>query len=91
MFMYIVPIHDFAHSQPLMDLQVTIQALGNSLTPNQPLDASEFAFFKGIDDDGDGNGGLKATVKGGLPAGNYRVCTMSAAANHQPVTMPVAQ
>ncbi|KAL8722654.1 MAG: hypothetical protein Q9225_000886 [Loekoesia sp. 1 TL-2023] len=72
-------------------VHVTIQALGNSLTPNQPLDASQFAFFKGIDDAGDGNGGLKATVKGGLPAGNYRVCTMSAAANHQPVTMPVAQ
>ncbi|KAL8663868.1 MAG: hypothetical protein Q9202_003554 [Teloschistes flavicans] len=72
-------------------VHVTIQPLGNSLTPNKALDASTFAFFKGIDDAGDGNGGLKAAVAGGLPAGFFRVCTMSAAANHQPVTMPVAQ
>ena len=71
--------------------QVTIQTLGNNLTPQQAPDASTFAFFKGIDDAGDGKGGLSADVTGGLPAGNYRVCTMSAAANHQPVTMPVAQ
>jgi transcription initiation factor TFIID subunit 15 len=70
---------------------VTIQDLGNSLTPNQPLDASQFVFFKGINDAGDGNGLLQATVTGGLPAGNYRVCTMSGASNHQPVLMPVAQ
>lgn len=70
---------------------VTIQDLGNSLTPNQPLDASQFVFFKGINDAGDGNGLLSATVTGGLPAGNYRVCTMSGASNHQPVLMPVAQ
>ncbi|KAL8928432.1 MAG: hypothetical protein Q9208_001665, partial [Pyrenodesmia sp. 3 TL-2023] len=71
-------------------VHVTVQSLGDSLNPNQPLDAVIFAFFKGIDDNGDGNGGLKATVAGGLPAGFFRVCTMSAAANHQPVTMPVA-
>lgn len=70
---------------------VTIQDLGNSLTPNQPLDASQFAFFKGINDAGNGNGGLSATVTGGLPAGNYRVCTMAGASNHQPILMPVAQ
>lgn len=34
---------------------------------------------------------MSATVTGGLPAGNYRVCTMSSASNHQPVLMPVAQ
>ncbi|KAF4922751.1 hypothetical protein CGCVW01_v005084, partial [Colletotrichum viniferum] len=72
-------------------VHVTIQDMGNSLTPQQPLDASKFVFFKGINDAGDGNGNLKATVTGGLPAGNYRVCTMSSASNHQPVLMPVAQ
>ncbi|KAL8711059.1 MAG: hypothetical protein Q9220_004440 [cf. Caloplaca sp. 1 TL-2023] len=72
-------------------VHVTIQDLGANLTPDAPLDASVFVFFKGIDDAGDGKGGLKVTVTGGLPAGNFRVCTMSAAANHQPVTMPVAQ
>lgn len=70
---------------------VTVQDLGGSLTPDQPLDASTFVFFKGINDEGNGNGLLSATVEGGLPPGNYRVCTMFAAANHQPVIMPVAQ
>lgn len=70
---------------------VTVQDLGNSLTPQQPLDATDFVFFKGINDEGNGNGLLTATVEGGLPPGNYRVCTMFAAANHQPVLMPVAQ
>lgn len=72
-------------------VHVTIQTLGDNLAPQAAPDASTFVFFKGVDDDGDGKGGLQATVAGGLPAGNYRVCTMSAAANHQPVTMPVAQ
>ncbi len=72
-------------------VHVTIQTLGANLTPAIAPDATKFVFFKGIDDAGDGKGGLTAAVKGGLPAGNYRVCTMSAAANHQPVAMPVAQ
>jgi len=70
---------------------VTVQNLGDSLNPSKPLPPQTFAFFKGINDAGDGNGLLKATVTGGLPAGNYRVCTMTAASNHQPVLMPVAQ
>lgn len=72
-------------------VHVTIQTLGANLTPATPPDASKFTFFKGIDDAGDGKGGLTAAVAGGLPAGSYRVCSMSAAANHQPVTMPLAQ
>ncbi|KAI0850009.1 hypothetical protein F5Y00DRAFT_261111 [Daldinia vernicosa] len=70
---------------------VTVQDMGNSLNPTKPLDATKFVFFKGINDAGNGNGLLSATVTGGLPAGNYRVCTMFSAANHQPVLMPVAQ
>lgn len=70
---------------------VTVQDMGGSMTPTQALDASQFAFFKGINDDGNGQGLLSATVDGGLPAGVYRVCTMSSASNHQPVLMPVAQ
>lgn len=70
---------------------ITIQTLGNNLSPNTPPNAAKFAFFKGINDVGNGNGGLSATVKGGLPAGNYRVCTMTSSSNHQPVLMPVAQ
>ncbi|KAF8860953.1 hypothetical protein BDZ45DRAFT_294129 [Acephala macrosclerotiorum] len=70
---------------------VTVQDLGNSLNPTTALDATQFAFFKGINDAGNGKGLLQAVVTGGLPAGNYRVCTMASASNHQPVIMPVAQ
>ena len=70
---------------------VTVQDLGNSLNPTTALDPTQFAFFKGINDAGNGKGLLQAVVTGGLPAGNYRVCTMASASNHQPVLMPVAQ
>lgn len=67
---------------------VTIQDIGSLNTPTPP-DPTTFAFFKGIDDAGNGSGGLSATVSGGLAAGTYRVCTMSSSANHTPVLMPV--
>ncbi|KAE8453251.1 hypothetical protein EG329_011318 [Mollisiaceae sp. DMI_Dod_QoI] len=70
---------------------VTVQDMGASLNPKIALDPTQFAFFKGINDAGNGKGLLSATVTGGLPAGNYRVCTMASASNHQPVIMPVAQ
>lgn len=70
---------------------VTVQDLGSSLNPTAALDATQFAFFKGINDAGNGQGLLQAVVTGGLPAGNYRVCTLASASNHQPVLMPVAQ
>ncbi|KAH6706591.1 hypothetical protein BKA61DRAFT_527012 [Leptodontidium sp. MPI-SDFR-AT-0119] len=70
---------------------LTIQDLGNSLAPTQPPDPVSFVFFKGVNDAGNGNGLLSATVTGGLPAGNYRVCSMTSSSNHQPVLMPVAQ
>lgn len=70
---------------------VTVQDLGKSLTPSIPPDPKTFVFFKGINDVGNGNGRLSAAVSGGLPAGNYRVCTMASSSNHQPVLMPVAQ
>ena len=70
---------------------VTVQDMGESLNPTTPMNPTKFAFFKGINDVGNGNGQLQATVTGGLPAGNYRVCTMTSASNHQPVLMPVAQ
>jgi len=70
---------------------VTVQDLGGTLTPTNAPDASVFAFFKGINDVGNGAGLLSAAVTAGLPAGFYRVCTMASASNHQPVLMPVAQ
>ncbi|KAI6782486.1 uncharacterized protein J7T54_001343 [Emericellopsis cladophorae] len=70
---------------------VTVQDLGGDLNPTNPLDPTQFAFFKGINDQGNGQGLLSADVEGGLPEGNYRLCSLVAAANHQPVIMPVAQ
>ena len=67
---------------------VTVQSLGNSITPTTPPDPQKFVFFKGINDAGNGNGLLSATVTGGLPKGSYRVCSMTSASNHQPVLMP---
>ena len=69
---------------------VTVQDLNNQIAPQQPPDAKKFAFFKGINDDGNGAGLLSATVTDGLPAGTYRICTMNSASNHQPVLMPVS-
>ena len=70
---------------------VTVQDLGATLNPTTPPDPTQFAFFKGINDAGNGQGLLAATVNDGLPPGNYRVCTLVSASNHQPVLMPVAQ
>ncbi|CAK7226317.1 hypothetical protein SEUCBS140593_006200 [Sporothrix eucalyptigena] len=75
---------------------ITIQVLpraGSSSHEGRGMvpDAAMFVFFKGVDDPVSADGQLQATVSGGLPAGAYRVCTMIAAQNHQPVAMPVAQ
>lgn len=73
---------------------ITVQDLGGkpgAAEPTSPPDPTAFAYFKGVDDQGDGKGGLRAEVSGGLAPGYYRVCSMIAARNHQPVVMPVAQ
>ncbi|CEL02896.1 hypothetical protein ASPCAL04059 [Aspergillus calidoustus] len=54
-----------------------------------PPDPTRVAFFKTIFGKGGGEGGFSVQVRGGLPVGYYRVCTMVAASNHQPVIMPV--
>ena len=69
---------------------VSVQDLGNEANPD-PLDAETFAFFKGINDAGDGNGLLSAQLEAGLPDGMYRACSLTSSANHAPVIMPVAQ
>jgi len=72
-------------------VHITVQDMGGNLTPVKPLDATKFVIFKGVDDTGNGQGEFQTTIKGGLPRGYYRLCTMTAAMNHQPVLMPVAQ
>lgn len=88
---YSAPQNLNGQGQIIGHTHVTVQDLGNSLNPGAVPDPTLFAFFKGINDDGNGNGLLSATVTGGLPPGNYRVCTMTSSSNHQPVLMPVAQ
>ncbi|KAL4808823.1 hypothetical protein BDV18DRAFT_157760 [Aspergillus unguis] len=56
-----------------------------------PPNPAEFVFFETVFGVGDGKGGFGVVVEEGLPAGLYRVCTMVAASNHQPVIMPVVR
>jgi len=68
---------------------IVIQSL-SSINQSTPLDAKTFAFFQGVNAPAV-NGILSANVTGGLPAGSYRVSSMVAAANHQPVIVAVAK
>lgn len=88
---YAAPQDLTSSGQIIGHTHITVQDFGKSLTPSSPPDPSTFVFFKGINDAGNGKGLLSATVTGGLPAGNYRVCSMTSSSNHQPVLMPVAQ
>lgn len=54
-------------------------------------DALNFAFFKGLNGKADENGVLSTVVAGGLDVGDYRVCSINTAANHQPILGSVAQ
>lgn len=73
---------------------ITIQSIEGFNAANVP-DPRVFAFFKGLNDPADGSGILAQEVgeasKPGLPAGCYRMCTMTSAFTHQPLIMPVAQ
>ncbi|KAF8665168.1 hypothetical protein AX16_000632 [Volvariella volvacea WC 439] len=64
--------------------------LMSSLDQTEPTDPNVFAFFKGLNGAAQ-NGILTATVDRGLPAGVYRLASINAAANHQPVLVPIAQ
>ena len=88
---YAAPQDLASNGQIIGHTHITVQDMGKSLQPTTALDPTAFVFFKGVNDAGNGKGLLSATVTGGLPAGNYRVCTMSSSSNHQPVLMPVAQ
>jgi len=62
----------------------------DSLDQTTPTDPNVFAFFKGLNAPAQG-GVLTADVTNGVPAGAYRLCSINAAANHQPVIVPIAQ
>ena len=80
-----------AQGQIIGHTHFSVQDLGSSLNPTTAPNAAVFSFFKGIDTPADGSGDISTPVTGGLKAGNYRVCTLSSASNHQPVLMPIAQ
>ncbi|KAG5461539.1 MAG: hypothetical protein BJ554DRAFT_6246, partial [Olpidium bornovanus] len=69
---------------------ITIQNLGDGQTPPN---AKDKAFFKGLNDKADGNGGLSVNVPADTikEPGQYRICSMASSFSHQPVVMPVAQ
>jgi len=68
---------------------VVIEQL-DSVNQTTPTDPTKFAFFQGLNAAA-ANGVLTAEVTGGLPAGAYRLSSITTAANHQPVLVPVAQ
>ena len=61
-----------------------------ALDQTTPTDPTRFAFFKGVNGAAQ-NGIVTADVTNGLPAGVYRLASINAAANHQPVVVAVAQ
>ena len=69
---------------------VVVEAL-TSLQQTEATDPTKFAFFKGLNSKADSNGILEAEVTSGLPRGVYKLSSINAAANHQPVLVPVAQ
>ena len=56
-----------------------------------PPDAQKFEFFKGLDENPSSNNILSTVIPNGLKKGEYRICTMTGSASHQPAIMPVAQ
>jgi hypothetical protein len=68
---------------------VVIEAIP-SAGSTQPTNPRVFSFFKGLNNVAV-NGQLTANVTGGLPAGTYRMSSITTAANHQGVLVPVAQ
>lgn len=62
----------------------------DSFQDTTPKDPNVFAFFLGLNGAAQG-GVLTADVTKGLPAGVYKLSSINAAANHQPVLAPIAQ
>lgn len=61
-----------------------------SMDSTEATNPRVFAFFKGLNAVA-ANGQLSADVTAGLPEGVYRLSSITSAANHQSVIVPVAQ
>ena len=86
---YSAPQQVNAQGQIIGHTHVVIEKL-TSLDQTTPTDPNVFAFFKGINGAAQ-NGIVTADVTAGLPAGTYKISSINAAANHQPVLVAVAQ
>jgi hypothetical protein len=62
----------------------------SSLGQTTPTNPKTFVFFKGVNVPAV-SGTLTETVSNGLSAGFYKLSSMNAAENHQPVLVPIAQ
>ncbi|KAJ7480128.1 hypothetical protein B0H11DRAFT_1725451 [Mycena galericulata] len=78
-----------AQGQIIGHSHFVIEAL-TSIDQIEPTDPEKFIFFKGVDNAAV-NGVLTVAVTAGVPAGDYRICSINSSSNHQPVIVPVAQ
>ena len=62
----------------------------SSLQQTEPTDPQNFVFFMGVNTPAQ-DGFLTANVTGGVPTGFYKLSSVNAAMNHQPVLVAVAQ
>jgi len=85
---YYVKPQQLQNGKILGHSHVTIQELKGDR--KKPLNPKVFAFFKGLNEPAK-DGVLSVTVNNGLPAGDYRICTIVSSFTHQPVLMPIAQ
>ncbi|THV05553.1 hypothetical protein K435DRAFT_646895 [Dendrothele bispora CBS 962.96] len=86
---FAAPQHLNADGQIIGHTHVTIDPI-KSLGDTAPTDPKNFSYFKGVNTAAV-NGVASVTVDKGLPAGAYRLASINAAANHQPVLVPIAQ
>ncbi|KLJ11465.1 hypothetical protein EMPG_13344 [Blastomyces silverae] len=69
---------------------LTVEFMGPTATSIEALDASNPTWFKSVNSPNNKGNRFTARLDKGLgKVGFYRVCTLTAAANHQPVIMPV--
>ncbi|KAK0478805.1 hypothetical protein IW261DRAFT_188100 [Armillaria novae-zelandiae] len=78
-----------AQGQIIGHTHVVIEEL-DSLDQTTPTNPKTFAFFKGVNGAAV-NGVVSASVDKGLPAGFYKLSSINAAANHQPLIVAIAQ
>jgi len=86
---YAAPQQVNSNGQVIGHTHIVIEQL-SSFRQTTPTDPTKFAFFKGVNAPAT-NGVLTVDVTAGLPAGVFRISTINAAANHQPILAPIAQ